>query len=322
MLALLGASSCKNADIDFPDYEGGSSVYFSYQTPVFTLVQGNNEVYDVTNDNKGIVDIFAVSGGTYNGIKASVPFSVDESLVKDAYYDKEKTQPIMALPSSYYSLSASSFEYNGHRASVQLQLNDEFFNDKNSVNTCYVLPLQMQSVSGADRILEEKSYMLFAIKYINKYHAEYLRRGTDNIVVGAEGGSTSEINVRHNGVEKDEAVKLVTTSRNTVVVNIPVLTSGGAQMSSLDGDLISCDLELTFDSNDQCTIKSLTDGITAEGTGHFGEKTEKLAWGNMDRDGIYLDYSLTVGDFTKIATKDTLVVKTRGVTSAHFDVFR
>jgi len=40
MLSMLLAgvlfTSCKNGDAEFPDYEGGTTVYFAYQYPVRT----------------------------------------------------------------------------------------------------------------------------------------------------------------------------------------------------------------------------------------------------------------------------------------------
>ena len=36
-------TSCENQDNEFPDYEGGTSVYFATQYPVRTLVMGEDE---------------------------------------------------------------------------------------------------------------------------------------------------------------------------------------------------------------------------------------------------------------------------------------
>ena len=74
---------------------------------------------------------------------------------------------------------------------------------------------------------------------------------------------------------------------------------------------MKCDLLLTFNDNDECTIVSGTTGITATGSGKFVENGEKKAWGGKDRDAIYLDYSVDFG-IKKVATKDTLVLQTRG----------
>ena len=44
---------------------------------------------------------------------------------------------------------------------------------------------------------------------------------------------------------------------------------------------------------------------------HVVEDGEKNSWGNKDRDAIYLEYDVDFG-FKQIATKDTLVLQTRG----------
>ena len=50
---------------------------------------------------------------------------------------------------------------------------------------------------------------------------------------------------------------------------------------------------------------------SATGSGKFVEDGEKNSWGNKDRDAIYLEYDVDFG-FKQIATKDTLVLQTRG----------
>ena len=71
-LMMLGAlafffSACENADRTFPDYEGGTSVYFAYQYPVRTIVLGNDEIVDNTLDNQHKCAIYATMGGAYGG---------------------------------------------------------------------------------------------------------------------------------------------------------------------------------------------------------------------------------------------------------------
>ena len=44
---------------------------------------------------------------------------------------------------------------------------------------------------------------------------------------------------------------------------------------------------------------------------------EKLAWGNKDRDGIYLDYTVDFGS-KQYAIKDTLVSRSREVVAETF----
>lgn len=74
----------------------------------------------------------------------------------------------------------------------------------------------------------------------------------------------------------------------------------------------TCVLKLTFDEAGACTVTSATEGITATGSGTYIKDGEKLAWGNKDRDGIYLDYSIDFGE-KQYAVKDTLVSRSREV---------
>ena len=74
----------------------------------------------------------------------------------------------------------------------------------------------------------------------------------------------------------------------------------------------TCALKLTFDGSGNCTVSSGTEGITASGTGKYVKDGEKLAWGNKDRDGIYLDYTIDFGE-KKYASRDTLVSRSREV---------
>ena len=74
----------------------------------------------------------------------------------------------------------------------------------------------------------------------------------------------------------------------------------------------TCQVKLTFDANGNCTVSSATEGIAASGTGKYVKDGEKLAWGNKDRDGIYLDYTIDFGE-RQYAIKDTLVSRSREI---------
>ena len=74
----------------------------------------------------------------------------------------------------------------------------------------------------------------------------------------------------------------------------------------------TADIVLTFSDSGDCTVSSATEGITASGTGKYVKDGEKLAWGNKDRDGIYLDYTVDFGE-KKYAIKDTLVSRSREI---------
>lgn len=80
---------------------------------------------------------------------------------------------------------------------------------------------------------------------------------------------------------------------------------------------VATDLVITFDDAGNCTVSSATEGITATGSGKYVKDGEKKAWGEKDRDGIYLDYSVDFGGKT-YAIKDTLVSRSREVIAETF----
>ena len=45
----------------------------------------------------------------------------------------------------------------------------------------------------------------------------------------------------------------------------------------------------------------------------FVKNGEKKSWGNKDRNALYLDYTVDLAGGKKYVTKDTLVVRDRGV---------
>ena len=73
-------TSCENGDWDFPDFDY-TTVYFAYQSPVRTVVLGE-DVYDTSLDNEHKVQIMATMGGVYaNKKNVEIGIAVDNSLV-------------------------------------------------------------------------------------------------------------------------------------------------------------------------------------------------------------------------------------------------
>ena len=64
LFVAITVVSCKNFDIDHPDYKYTSG-YFPYQFPVRTLVLGDY-IYDNSNDNAHKFLISTAIGGIYN----------------------------------------------------------------------------------------------------------------------------------------------------------------------------------------------------------------------------------------------------------------
>lgn len=83
-------------------------------------------------------------------------------------------------------------------------------------------------------------------------------------------------------------------------------------ITSTEVNAKTCQVKLTFDASGNCTVSSATEGIAASGTGKYVKDGEKLAWGNKDRDGIYLDYTIDFGE-KQYAVKDTLVSRSREI---------
>ncbi|MDR0962864.1 MAG: DUF5627 domain-containing protein [Mediterranea sp.] len=326
-LAGLSLNSCQNGDWEFPDFEY-STVYFAYQSPLRTICLGE-DVYDTTLDNLYQCQIMATMGGVYDNTgNVDISFRVDNSLCDNLQFTGTTTD-VVAMPTSYYSLSSDRITIPKGKVlgGVTVQLTDAFFADPKALTTNYVIPVVMTGVAGADSILSgaplatnpirthaedwdvlPKDYILYGVKYINKYDANYLRRGKD-VYSGAKTGTE----VRHaEYVEKDEVIDAITTrSLNTI--------AWAYNAQDLDGNNIDCNLLITFNDNGDCTLSTDSEGVTVSGSGKFVSKGDKKSWGNVDRDVLYLDYTLQHHGITCV-TSDTLVVRDRGMKAEWFSV--
>lgn len=313
-VALFTVTGClKNSDIDHPDFDY-QSVYFAYQYPVRTLVLGEDVNIDNTLDNEHKVEIKATLGGTReNKNNVVINFSPDNALLNNLYFvGGGKIQP---MPSNYYTLASNQITIpkGSLLGGVQVQLTDAFFADPLAIKNTYVIPLKMTSVQNTDSILKEKDFVFYALKFINPWHGNYLRRGVDVMT-----GDISRTVKRHAAyVEYDQVNKLNTKSLTEL--EFPVI------FGDAENRTFSCTLLLTFDSAGKCTITTKSNLFTVTGTGTFISKGEKKSWGNKDRDALYLDYQVNYTGITagsgsnakvvsgSIATKDTLVMRDRAV---------
>jgi hypothetical protein len=327
-IALIGAmgalTGClKNQDTDFPDYKY-QTVYFASQYVPRTVVLGEDEFVDLTLDNQHKVMIKATLGGVReNKENVTVGVAVDNSLCDRLYFPNNGPK-ITPLPSTHYTLTSNEITIptGSILGGVEVELTDAFFADPLSLINNYAIPLVLSDVKGADSILrgkplvanadrtdgtqwaiKPKDYVLYGVKYVNQWHGTYLRRGKDVIT-----GTVNKDTLRHKQyVEQDELNKLTTAAFSKV--NFPVI------YKSATGSNINCTLELTFDATGtNCTITAISPGVTATGTGKFVKKGEIKAWGNKDRDALYLDYTvnITTPNLT-VATKDTLVIRDRSI---------
>ena len=310
--------SCKNGDAEFPDYDKGTTAYFAYQYPIRTIVLGDDE-YDTTGDKAGKFRILSTFGGSYNGSNGSVTVAVDPTLCNNLTF--EDGTPVKAMPEAYYTLKTTSFDYNGSmNGGSEVQLSDAFFNDPAAAANTYVIPLVMVSQSGFGRIatgtlkegmtgsrtdasiwdVQPMDYVLYCVKFQNKYSGYWLTNGntsTDNI----EKASNVEIKCR----SLKESVYNVSFQGNWEQYkrddsgNI-VTDAAGNMLTEKVSKLFTADLLLSFNgdinsTNDNCTITSLTTGVTATGSGSWTDNGEKKSWNNKDRDLMELNYSVDFG---------------------------
>lgn len=316
LLSGMAFTACENGDQEFDDFEGGTTVYFAYQTPVRTIVLGDDE-YDTTLDKQHKCQIQATFGGSYNGSDGSVQIAVDNSLVNNLTF--ADGTPVKAMPESYYTLSTTNLAFNGtFNGKTDVQLTDAFFNDPDAVKNTYVIPVVMTSQSGFDHIftgtlkdgatavrtdasvwdVTPKDYVLYCVKFLNKYSGFWLTNGT-----------TSTDNI-----EKAGTVEIKTRGLNQSVYTVSMVGKGA------DGKdkTFTADMLLTFDGSDKCTISSLTDGVTVTGNGSWGDDSEKKSWGDKDRDGMELSYSVDFGGGNKLTKHEKLVWQRSGVKFEEF----
>lgn len=312
-VAAMAMVSCENQDTDFPDFDYQTG-YFAYQTPIRTLVLGNDESTNNSIDNEHKVRIYAVAGGTRNGIKATLGFDVDPSLCDHLFFGDGR--PVEVMPDNYYTINGNAIPINGMNGYVEVQLSDEFFNDPKAITNTYVIPLRLNdNYSGVDSILRgeprvdnpwrlqatdwrvaPQDYVLYLVKFISPWSGNYLRRGIDVIT---ENGTTTT-NVRHEQyIEYDEIFNLATTALNTVSYKFDD----------------NCNLLLVFDPETNEFEKFATDNpaYKVSGTAKFVEKVPEEVWSEKPRDVIYLDYTVETPAGKTVVTKDTLVARDRAV---------
>lgn len=324
-LPLLAASlclitSCKNDDIEFPD-SGTSSVYFSQQTPIRTLVMGD-DVYDTTWDNAHKSRIMVAWGGGYETRHdVTVNLAVDPSLCDGLKFaDGTAVTP---MPDSYYKLASTTATIESGKVlgGVEVDYTDAFFNDPLSLTTHYVIPVKIVSQEGADTVLESKNYQLYAVKYINRWDGNWLCSGTDEI---NDNGQTSTVERTDEYVENYDVMTL--SSKSYTQVTYPITTT--VKIDGADTQL-SCTLLLSFHDDNTCTVTTETPGCTATGSGTYTIDGAKKAWGDKDRDLIKLDYTVTYqyqptaggAAVTKqIHTKEQLIARDRGSKFETFEV--
>ena len=326
---LLGILACENQENDFEDF-GTTACYFPFQTPARTLILGRYDLGFNDNDNNHRFEIGVTMGGVYENTEdRRVYFELAPELLEG------HDSIVKVLPASYYTIETASpvtIPAGSTKGRIMVQLNDAFFDDTlafaplNRVN--YAIPLLITGVENLDSVLsgkpavddpsrvvaedweiEPKDYTLFGIKFINKYHAMYLRRGVDAMTPA--GGTTVLSTYHAEYVERDEVVMVTTTGNKNVELSNIIRRGSESSPGSVN-------IELLFDGSDNCTIQSFeNDPYNVTGTGKFVENGG--SWGGEDHDALFLQYNYTDGANNEThVVNDTLVVRNRNVVFEEF----
>ena len=331
-ILVMVLAAC-NKDWSFPDYKY-TSVYFAYQSPVRTLVLGE-DIYDNTLDNQHKCLIMATMGGVYENKKdITLQVAVDATLASRLRFETAAGDTVLLMPANYYTLPADKkivIPSGKVMGGIEVQLTDAFFQDPRSVKKTFVIPLKITSAQNADSILSgrsdlsspdprrladwviaPKNYVLYAIKYINPYHGFYLRRGAE-VVKGANGNTALDTNVIYHApyVERDQVCNAVTTALDEASMSLDAKNKGNAN--------VPFQMILKFDSQGNCTITNpASASYTLTGNGKFVKKGDM--WGNEQRDVLHLKYEVNFGATIHTFT-DTIVARDRGVRFETFNPF-
>ena len=349
--------SCENKEVTYPDFDY-TTVYFASQYPLRTLELGEDSEIDNTLDNEHKVRITATMGGVYsNSVDRIINFEIDETLCDGVSFVDAPTD-LVPMPANYYNLESGQIIIKSGNilGGVVVELTDAFFEDPLAIDQHYVIPVLMTSVVNADSILSgqasssvenpnrmvsndwvimPKDYVLYAIKYVNPWHAIYLRRGED--VITKDGVTTTS--VRHKEyVEYDEVTNLATLS----MTETEFFPSG---YINYNGTILNVPVKIAINERDECSINIINNSvqvndsvnvynITASGIGNYVVKGEKNSLGGVDRNAFYLDYEVgfeventfpksgkpTIYETQHYTTKDTLVCRNRGIVADYYDV--
>lgn len=339
---LVTATSCENDDVEFDDYNY-QTVYFAHPTPIRTITLGTDE-YSTELDNLHKFRIYAASGGFYsNKNDRTLEIVVDNSLCDGIVF--ENGSAVLPMPKEYYTLSSNTITIPAGKAqgAVDVQLADAYFNDPLSVSVNYVIPLRI--VSSKDSILAGRAkptivspyrlnssdwdvaphdYVLYAVKYKNKYHGAWLTRGTDEIDLN---GVKSTVKREAQYLEKNELRYLRTVSLNKATYELSTIVDvdttkwdekAGKFVTSKEKKTLKGTFELTFDGSDKCQMVMKTPGCSGNGTGVWEFEAAKKAWNNKDRDQLTLDYNITFRytddgrpRYKTFKTHDILVMQSR-----------
>ena len=313
-------AGCENRDVDFPDF-AFQAVYFPFQTPVRTLILGDEEIGDNSIDREHAFSVGVAIGGMYQNTKdreITIEFAPELAVnIKDAGTGKN----LELLPAQYYSatfnkiiIPAGSFF-----GKLRVNLTDAFFADSLATGLRYVIPLRITDAKGdsilsgmpatsvtspdpripSDWLVPPKNWVLFAVKYINPYHGVYLLRGKRTNV----NNSSDVVIYSARFIDDNDMTKLTTRSLTESYMS----TVGGTNKESANAKY---SMKLIFNEANKSVTVSRRNAATVSvnGTGKFYSKADEQAesYNGKKHRTIYLDYTYVDGSNT-YQVNDSLV---------------
>lgn len=315
--------SCENQDVEFPDF-AYQAVYFPYQTPVRSLMLGDEVIGDNSIDLEHAFSIGASIGGMYANTKDRV-LTVQLAPELASNITDADGNALEILPQAYYNatfdkivIPAGSFF-----GKMRVNLTDAFFADTLATSLHYVVPVRITDAAG-DSVLSgakvstvaspdprisdhwvttPKNYVLFGIKYINETHGVYLLRGKRTNTENEQDVVTYSARF----LDDNDMTKLITKSLKESYMS----TVGG---TNKEGSNAKYSMKLTFNKDDKSVTVSQKNAtsVVVNGTGKYYSRSDALAEGYNGKKHrtIYLDYTYVDGTKTYHANDSLVFVDT------------
>jgi hypothetical protein len=278
-----------------------SSIYFSYQFDVRTVVVGEGMKVDL-----GV----ALSGVDGNKTDRNVSFSIDNSLITPAILTSMKgganyikssvsgVNTLLPLPSNYYTLSDNSqivIKSGQNSGSIVLKADSvNFLADATTLKANYAIGLNITS-ADADTILPLKRYSVVGLKYENMLFGKYWH-----------GGVTTVKDAGGNVVQTIKYYTSIPTPENTIwtltTVGPNALVSNGYSNSTTAKQELNITLngtDIAISSGTGSTNIYLPDGASTFNAAKLLQNRK-----------IFLNYKYVIGANTYYA-QDTLTFRNR-----------
>lgn len=318
-VTLLFTISCENQDVEFADfaYQG---VYFPYQTPLRSLMLGDEVIGDNSIDLEHAFSIGVSIGGMYENTKDQ-EVSVELAPELASNITDGDGNPLEMLPANYYEATFDKITIPAGKffGKMRVNLKDAFFADSLTTGLHYVIPVRITGAPG-DTVLQgepvssvtspdprvsdqwlvpPKNYVLFGIKYINPTHGVYLLRGKRTNT----GDPQDVVKYSTRFLDDNEMTMLRTKSLTENVMT----TVGGTNKEDANAKY---SMLLTFNEGDKSVNVSQNDesSVVANGTGKYYSKDDAEAEGYNGKKHrtIYLNYTYEDGENT-YQVNDSLV---------------